>query len=254
MELATLASSKLTNGSGFAFTPVCSPDASEVLFSTGTERVMSLERQAVNARVSVKVLESEGPKFLSDRSTDGQFVAYFTPWPDWKKLNLFFADLAGPGGKENPWRAWPSDYSEASGSFSPSGVAGGPPRWVAYTSDETGRDEVYVRNFPVGDRKWLVSTAGGWMPHWRPDGKKLFYLTLDGTLTAVDVKQGRMFESGSPHPLFQTGVPPWEGPPEVPTSAYAVSKDGRRFLINATVDAATAPPLTVVTHWQANLR
>jgi len=70
----------------------------------------------------------------------------------------------------------------------------------------------------------------------------------------VDVKQGSTFEFGSPHPLFQTGIPPWEGPPEVPTSAYAVSKDGRRFLINATVDAATAPPLTVVTHWQANLR
>ena len=249
-ELATGASSRLTSG----FTPVWSPDASEVLFSTGTERAMSLQRQAVNARVSAKVLESEGPKFLSDWSTDGRFVAYFTPWPEWKKLNLFFTDVARPGGKENPRRAWPSDYSEASGSFSPSGVAGGPPRWVAYTSDETGRDEVYVRNFPVGDRKWLVSTVGGWMPHWRPDGKELFYLTLDGTLTAVDVKQGSTFESGLPHPLFQTGIPPWEGPPEVPTSAYAVSKDGRRFLINATVDAATAPPLTVVTHWQANLR
>jgi len=253
-ELATGASSRLTSGSGVAFTPVWSPDASEVLFSTGTERAMSLQRQAVNARVSVKVLESEGPKFLSDWSTDERFVAYFTPWSEWKKLNLFFVDVVRPGGKENPRRAWPSDYSEASASFSPSGVAGGPPRWVAYTSDETGRDEVYVRNFPAGDRKWLVSTAGGWMPHWRPDGKELFYLTLDGTLTAVEVKDGSTFESGSPHPLFHTGVPPWEGPPEVPTSAYAVSRDGRHFLINDTVDAATAPSLTVVTHWQANLR
>jgi Tol biopolymer transport system component len=254
MELATLASSKLTGGSGFAFTPVWSPDASEVLFSTGTERAMSLRRQAVNARVSVDVLESEGPKFLSDWSSDGRFVAYFTPWPDWKKLNLFFADVARPSGKENPRPAWPSDYSEASGSFSSSRVAAAAPRWIAYTSDETGRDEVYVRNFPAGDRKWLVSTAGGWLPHWRPDGKKLFYLTLDGTLTAVDVKEGRMFESGSPQPLFHTGIPPWEGPPEVPTSDYAVSKDGQRFLINGTVEAGTASPITVVIQWQANLR
>lgn len=253
-ELATGASSRLTGGSGAAFTPVWSPGSSEVLFSTGTDRAMSLERQAVNARVSVKVLESEGPKFLSDWSTDGRFVAYFTPWPEWKKLNLFFAYLAEPGGKENPQRAWPSDYSEASGSFSPSEVAGGRPRWVAYTSDETGRDEVYVRNFPAGDRKWLVSTVGGWMPHWRPDGKELFYLTLDGVLTAVDVKEGSSFESGSPHPLFKTGIPPWEGPPEVPTSAYAASKDGRRFLINGTVEAATVPSITVATQWQASLR
>ena len=103
-------------------------------------------------------------------------------------------DVARPSGKENPRPAWPSDYSEASGSFSTSRVAAGAPRWIAYTSDETGRDEVYVRNFPAGDRKWLVSTAGAWLPHWRPDGKELFYLTLDGTLTAVDVKEGRTFE------------------------------------------------------------
>jgi len=92
------------------------------------------------------------------------------------------------------------------------------------------------------------------MPHWRADGKELFYLTLDGTLTAVDVKDGSTFESGSPHPLFQTNIPPSEGPPEIPTSAYAVSKHGRRFLINGRVDTATAPPITVVTHWQASLR
>ena len=254
MELATLAFSKLTGGSGVVFTPVWSPDSSAVLFSTGTERAMSLQRQAVNARVSVDVLESEGPKFLNDWSSDGRFVGYCSPWPDWKKLNLFFADTARPSGKENPRRAWPSDYSEAGGSFSPSDRAGGVPRWIAYTSDETGHDEVYVRNFPAGDRKWLVSTSGGWMPHWRPDGKELFYLTLDGILTAVDVKEGSTFASGSPHPLFQTGIPPWSGPPEVPTSAYAVSRDGRHFLINGTVDPTTALPLTVVTHWQTNLQ
>lgn len=253
-ELATGASARLTTASAVAFTPVWSPDSSEVLFTTGTERDMSLQRQAVHARVSVDVLESQGPKFLSDWSSNGRFVAYFTPWPEWKKLNLFFADITRPSGKENPWRAWSSDYSEASGSFSPSDAAAGVPRWIAYTSDETGHDEVYVRNFPAGDRKWLISTAGGWMPHWRPDGKELFYLTLDGILTAVGVKEGSRFASGSPHPLFQTGIPPWSGPPEVPTSAYAVSRDGRHFLINGAVDPTTALPLTVVTKWQANLR
>lgn len=254
VDLATLATSKLTSGSGVAFTPVWSPDSSAVLFSTGTERAMSLQRQAVNARVPVDVLESEGPKFLNDWSSDGRFVAYCTPWPEWKKLNLFFADITRRGGSENPRRAWPSDYSEANGSFSPSDVAAGAPRWIAYTSDETGRDEVYVRNFPAGDRKWLVSTAGGWMPHWRSDGRELFYLTLDGVLTAVDVKVGSTFASGSPRPLFQTAIPPWSGPPEVPTSAYAVSRDGRHFLINGTVDPTIALPLTVVKNWQAALR
>ena len=255
VELATGASSRLTSGSGSSFTPVWSRDGGEVLFSTATETglAMSLQRQLLNARTSVNVLESEGPKFLSDWSSDGRFVAYFTPWPEWKKLNLFFADIAQPGGKDNPRRAWPSDYSEASGSFSPSGVAGGAPRWVAYTSDESGRDEIYVRNFPVGDRKWLVSTAGGWQPHWRRDGRELFYLTLDGALTAVDVEGIVSFEAGTAHTLFRTGIPPGAGPPEIPTSGYAVSKDGQRFLINGTAEGASAPSITVVTHWQASL-
>jgi len=252
MELVTGASSRLTSGSGVAFTPVWSPDSDGILFAKGTEQVMSLQRQPLNAHASVNVLESEGPKFLSDWSSDGRFVSYFTPWPEWKKLNLFFADIARPAGKENPRRAWPSDYSEAGGSFSPSAGARAP-RWVAYTSDETGRDEVYVRSFPAGDQKWLVSTAGGWQPHWRRDGKELFYITLDGTLMAVDVKGGSALRSGVPHPLFQTGIPPGKGPPEVPTSSYAVSKDGR-FLINGTVEGATAPPVTIATHWLASLR
>ncbi len=252
MDLDTGASSRLTSGSGPAFTPLWSPDGAEVLFTTGTEQVMSLQRQPPNAHASVNVLESEGPKFLSDWSSDGRFVFYFTPWPDWKKLNLFFADIARPAGKENPRRAWPSDYSEAGGSFSPS-TDGRAPRWIAYTSDETGRDEVYVRTFPTGYQKWLISTAGGWQPHWRRDGKELFYVTLGGTLMAVDVKGGSTFQSGTPHPLFQTGIPPWKGAPEIPTSSYAVSKDGR-FLINGTVEGTTAPPVTIATHWLVSLR
>ena len=252
MELVTGASSRLTSDSGVAFTPVWSPDSDALLFATGTEQVMSLRRQPVNSLASVNVLESEGPKFLSDWSSDGRFVSYFTPWPEWKKLNLFFADIARPAGKENPRRAWPSDYSEAGGSFSPSPDERAP-RWIAYTSDETGRDEVYVRNFPTAAQKWLVSAAGGWQPHWRRDGKELFYVTLGGTLMAVDVKGGSTFQSGVPHALFQTGIPPWKGPPEVPTSSYAVSKDGR-FLINGMVEGSTAPPVTIATHWLASLR
>jgi len=82
----------------------------------------------------------------------------------------------------------------------------------------------------------------------------LFYLTPDGTLMAVEVNGTSAFEAGSPHPLFRTAIPPWEGPPEIPTSGYAVSKDGQRFLINGSVEGATAPSITIVTNWQASLR
>lgn len=252
LDAATGASSRLTDISEFVGFPLWSPDGNEVLFSIGDVQAMGLQRQPLNGRNSVSVLKSEGPKFLSDWSSDGQYVAYFTPWPEWKKLNIFIAEVSGPNKGKKPRHPWPSQYSEASAYFSPS-AAGAAPRWIAYTSDETGRDEVYVRNFPAGDLKWLVSTGGGWQPHWRPDGQELFYLTPEGTLMAVDVEDGAEFQAGSPHPLFRTAVPPFEGPPEVPTNAYAVSRDGRRFLINGTVEGAASPPITIVTHWQPGL-
>jgi eukaryotic-like serine/threonine-protein kinase len=69
-----------------------------------------------------------------------------------------------------------------------------------------------VRNFPAGDRTWRVSAREGRQPHWRRDGRELFYLTQDGTLMAVEVKanalkKGAVFEFGPPRALFRTGVP-----------------------------------------------
>jgi Tol biopolymer transport system component len=255
MELASGASSRLTDGSGYVGPPIWSPDGSAVLFSMsdgrGDGRGMSLQLQSLSGRTSVAVLKSEGPKFLSDWSPDGRFVAYFTRWPEFKKSNIFIAEVGSSGVLEKP-RILPSPYGEASAYFSPAAKGGGP-RWIAYTSDETGRGEVYVRNLPAGDRKWPVSTGGGWQPHWRPDGRELFYLTLEGTLMAVEVKNGGTFEPGLPHPLFQTAVPPPPGL-ELPTNAYAVSKDGTRFLINGTKERAAPSPITIVTHWQTSLR
>ena len=96
-------------------------------------------------------------------------------------------------------------YQEFTAQFSPAD-AGESPRWLAYTSNETGRYEVYVRDFPDGRHKWQVSNQGGLQPHWRRDGRELFYLTLDGTLMSVSVNPGPDFEFGASQPLFRTGL------------------------------------------------
>jgi Tol biopolymer transport system component len=261
MDLARGVPSRLTDvliGFTAVFFPIWSPDGSDILFSAGTDRAMSLQRQALNGRSSVKVLDTPGPKFASDWSSDGRFVAYYTPWPDFKKRGIRIMPMGGSNPQHDPPPFSPASYSEHSPYFAPASAKEGP-RWIAYVSNETGREEVHVRNFPAGDRTRRVSERGGQLPHWGRDGRELFYLTPDGTLMVVKVKtnvlkDGAAFEFGPPQELFRTGVRSPAGPPEPPHNVYAVSRDGRRFLINGVVKEAPETPITIVTGWQAGLQ
>ena len=90
-------------------------------------------------------------------------------------------------------------FTEGSAQFSPDG------RWVAYSSDETGRTEVYIAPFQRGGRREPISTDGGGSPRWRHDGKELFYIRGDNTLIAVAISLGESsVEVGAAQPLFHT--------------------------------------------------
>ena len=121
---------------------------------------------------------------------------------------------------------------------------------VAYVSNESGQNQVYVQPVPATGAKWQVSTAGGGGPEWRRDGTELFYQAPSGTLMAVPVKIASSFEAGPPAPLPLTA--PYNGG----GSSYVPTRDGQRFLVNVPVggEAAVAPPITVVLNWQAGLR
>jgi hypothetical protein len=122
------------------------------------------------------------------------------------------------------------------------------PRWIAYASDETGGLEVYVRDFPGGGRKWQISNGGGTAPHWRRDGRELFYLAQDGTLMAVAVNPGATFDFGAPQALFQTGIR--LTPQNLWANEYAVAADGQRFLVNRRLPVTAPDAITVVIPWQ----
>jgi Tol biopolymer transport system component len=189
------------------------------------------------------VLDTEGPKFPADWSSDGRFLAFNSQWPEYRDMHLWtmqIDDARAPG----PLSQHP--YSELAASFSPAGK-GKSPRWIAYTSEDTGRDEVYIRDFPSGRLRWTASTHGGWMPHWRRDGRELFYLTLEGTLMSVAVHDRGALELGAPEPLFDTGLRP--APMRMLMNQYAVSAGGQRFLLNQRIANAPAPALTVVVGW-----
>lgn len=134
-----------------------------------------------------------------------------------------------------------TQFDENYARFSPDG------RWLAYTSNESGRPEVYVAPFPGGNGKWQVSSAGGAFPRWRGDGRELYCLAADNTLIAVTVASTATgFEVGGSQNLFKANPPTQGGYP------YAVSADGQRFLFNT--DVAPPTPITVVVNWTAGLR
>jgi len=136
-----------------------------------------------------------------------------------------------------------SPADQMHGNFSPDG------HLVAYTSNESGKFEVYVETFPRSDRRWTVSAKGGYEPRWRADGSEIYYLSEDRKLMTVSVGPGPSF--GVPKVLFQTRVPAGVTANRV---HYVPSRDGRRFLINTQTGDAPPSPITVVVNWTAALR
>jgi Tol biopolymer transport system component len=124
--------------------------------------------------------------------------------------------------------------------FSPDG------RWLAYVSDESGKEEIYAETFPPGGSKWQVSVDGGTNPKWSRDGRELFFLSPDSTMMAVAFQAGaRAVELSVPRRLF-----------EVPrgSSDYDVSADGQRFLVRAEIEDRTPLPIDVVINWASEIQ
>ena len=234
------------------FTPVWSADGRELLFSRGSDRRMRLMRRDLNGGVAECVLDTDGPKFPSDWSSDGQFITYNSQVPDYQYMHVWVAALRasgkeGAGALVEPRALLQHSYAEASACFSPIDE-GGAPKWIAYMSNETGRSEVYVGDFPKGHQRWQVSNQGGLLPSWRRDGRELFYLTPDGTLMAVPVNSGATPKFGTAQPLFATKV---LFTPEYKTwmNQYAAARDGQRFLVNRSILESTPGSITAVIPW-----
>jgi len=136
-------------------------------------------------------------------------------------------------------------FNENTSRFSPDG------RWMAYISDESGRNEVYVQPYPGPGGKWQISTEGGTEPVWNPNGRELFYRSGD-RMMAVDIVTQPGFVAGRPRMLFEKR---YEAAP-APIVNYDVSPDGQRFLMIKPVDQEEAAPtqINVVLNWFEELK
>jgi hypothetical protein len=113
-----------------------------------------------------------------------------------------------------------------------------------------GRQEIYVQRLPSHTNKFKISNSGGYSALWSRDGRLIFYISLDRKLMAVDVQAGERFETGSPRVLLENARS------VLPNglSVFAVSADGKRFLIPSPVEEASNMPLTILLNWPATLK
>ena len=137
-------------------------------------------------------------------------------------------------------------FNQTHATFSPDG------RWLAYSSDETGRSEVYVQDFPGRTRKVQISTSGGDQALWGHKGKELFFLSGERDLMVVNVEQRGELNAGAPHVLFH--APIQSGGLLGPHANYAIAPDGKRILLNVVREGSVQPNATVVVNWSSELR
>jgi|KBSMisStaDraftv2_1062788.scaffolds.fasta_scaffold02569_10 eukaryotic-like serine/threonine-protein kinase len=232
-------SSKL-NSSGSNMYPVWSPDGRTIVFSSTAGLFRKDSSGAGNEQ---RLSQSHTGQFGSDWSRDGRLVLYEELSPEGGR-DLWVIEVTSEGSPAGTSRAYlRTPANERHGRFSPES----PPRWVAYQSDETGRNEIYIQAFPEPRGPIPISTGGGQYPAWGAGGQELFYVSPDNKLMAVRLKLGaNSVEPSTPRVLFSLSAVDNEIPP------YDVAPDGR-FLVRATTGQA-GKPLTVIVNWPALLK
>jgi eukaryotic-like serine/threonine-protein kinase len=220
--------------------PVWSPDGSQIVFGSNRKGMFDLYQKASSGSgVEQLILESSQSKVPSQWSPDSRFLVYRVTTD--KGYDLWALPMSGD---RTPVPLATSPFEEREGQVSPDS------RWLAYQSNESGRFEIWVQGFPVASSKWQVSQNGGAQVRWSADGKRLFYMALDGRLHVVDlsVTPDRAITVGADVALF---TPRTAGGP-LPGSdkhTYAVSRDGR-LLVVVRPEGDQPLPLSVVLNWK----
>jgi eukaryotic-like serine/threonine-protein kinase len=234
LDLARQTSSRLTSNPGVEACPVWFPDNTTIAYRTDAGGVFAKDFRGTTAERRVYNGFVQGPEQIT---SDGNWLLFFVVPKGAPSQDIAIAPLTADPTLRIIVQ---SPFPEVEPQISPDG------RWLAYASSETGRNEIYVRPFPVtGDERWKISSDGGRQPYWRADSKELFFVADDRRFYAVDIKAiGSHFDYGVPHFLFDMRANVFNV-----RNSYNVSRDGRRFLINTLADT-TGSPLNVVLNWK----
>ena len=171
------------------FGPLWSRDDSRVVFSSARKSPGDIyQKDSAGTAKEEPLLSSNAFKMALDWSPDGRVLLFQADDPQKPtQMDLWYS---AADGKATPLLQ--SASNETMGRFSPDG------RWMAYVSNESGKEEVYVVPFPGPGGKWQISTAGGRAPHWTRSGREIVYQAPGDEIMAVEVRAATTFEAGIP--------------------------------------------------------
>jgi Tol biopolymer transport system component len=228
-DLSRSVTSRLTFAmAGDAF-PVWSPDSSRIVFHSNRGGVGGLYEKVINGEMEKLIWNTGGMdvESIDDWSADGRFIIYTARNNNGRSM-LWALPTTG---ERKPFLIR-SSLSARQGRLSPDA------RWLAYVSDESGVDEVYVQTFPDAESRWQISTHGG-DPRWRRDGRELFYMASEGGLSAVTVTgAASTLQFGAPRKILN--VPRGGSYDVAPTGSFAILPQEEN---------APPAPINVVVNW-----
>ncbi len=231
VDLSRSLLSRFTFNAAVEDDPVWSADGKYVYFSSAIDDQYNIHRKAANGIGSQEVVTPVG---LSQRpmdiSRDNKSLLYQV---DNSKAgsDIWILDLDNTK-KTRPYLA--SEFSDNYPHLSPDG------KWLAYTTNESGKMEVYVQSFSATGGRWQVSVNGGSQPYWRQDSRELFYIAPDLKMMSVVINPGATFDFELAKPLFLTRVDSYDAP-----KRYVAAENGQKFLMNIPVGLEFANPISV---------
>jgi Tol biopolymer transport system component len=219
--------------------PIFSPDGQQVAFTSNRGGKLGLYVKSASGVGSEQlILPISSPDgAVTDWSRDGKILMYGFVVPN-AGYDSWMLPMTGD---RKPSPLLTEKFNDYRVRLSPDG------KWISYTSDETGRSEIYVQTFPPSGGKWQVSVAGGNYSHWKADGKEIIFDSDNRKMMAVDVKLGKTFEAGVPHALFDLSG-------AIPGGRFVVTADAQRFLLPLSPALDERPAITAVLNWAAEIK